>query len=41
MTQRLTMWIGNPTIRLIAMLTIALLVAACGPGNGGGGNGGY
>jgi hypothetical protein len=40
MTQRLTTWIGNPTIRLIAALTLSLLVAACGPGNGGG-NGGY
>jgi hypothetical protein len=41
MTPRLTMWIGNPTIRLIATLAIALFVAACGPGNGSGGNGGY
>jgi hypothetical protein len=41
MTQRLTMWIANPTIRLIAALTLAILIAACGPGNGGGGNGGY
>jgi hypothetical protein len=40
MTQRLTTWMGNPTIRLMAALTIALLVAACGPG-GGDGNGGY
>jgi hypothetical protein len=41
MIQRLTTWLGNPTIRLIAGLTIALLLAACGPGGGGGGNGGY
>ncbi len=40
MTQRLITWIGNPMTRLIAALTIALLLAACGPG-GGGGNGGY
>ena len=39
MTQRLTTWLGNPTIRLMALLAIALLLAACGPG--GGGNGGY
>jgi hypothetical protein len=39
MTQRLTTWIGNPTLRLIGALAIAILVAACGPGNGG--NGGY
>jgi hypothetical protein len=36
----MTMWIWKPTIRLMAALTIALLVVACGPG-GGGGNGGY
>jgi hypothetical protein len=39
MTQRLTTWIGNPMIRLMAALVLAVLVAACGPG--GGGNGGY
>jgi len=39
MTQRLTMWIANPAIRLIGALAIAILVAACGPGNGG--QGGY
>ena len=39
MTQRLTMWIHDPGIRVMAALAIALLVAACGPG--GGGKGGY
>jgi len=41
MTQRLIRWSWNPTIRLMAALTIALLLAACGPGGGGGGKGGY
>ena len=40
MSQRLTMWIHDPRMKMIAALTIAFLVAACGPGNGGG-NGGY
>jgi hypothetical protein len=39
MTQRLMLWIHDPRIRLVAAVTIAFLVAACGPG--GGGNRGY
>jgi hypothetical protein len=41
MTRRLIAWTANPAIRLLAMLAIALLLAACGPGGGGGANGGY
>jgi hypothetical protein len=41
MTRRLITWIVNPTIRLMVVLTISLLLAACGPGGEGGGNGGY
>jgi hypothetical protein len=40
MTQRLITWTANPAIRLLVTLAIAFLLAACGPG-GGGGNGGY
>ena len=40
MAQRLAILVNDPRIRVIATLTVALLVAACGPG-GGGGNGGY
>jgi hypothetical protein len=41
MTRRLIFWTANPAIRLMAALTIPLLLAACGPGGGGGGEGGY
>jgi hypothetical protein len=40
MTRRLITWFANPTVRLMAAVTISLLLAACGPG-GDGGNGGY
>jgi hypothetical protein len=40
MTRRLNIWIANPTVRLLAVLSISILLAACGPG-GGDGNGGY
>ena len=39
MTQRLMMWIHDPRISVFAALTIAFVVAACGPG--GDGNRGY
>jgi hypothetical protein len=41
MTQRLTIWLGNHSIRVMAAVAIAFLLAACGPGGGGGGNSGY
>jgi hypothetical protein len=38
MTARAIAWLSNPIVRLIALVSIPLLLAACGQG-GSGGNG--
>lgn len=37
MTARSIAWLSNPTIRLVALVSIAFLLAACGQGGNGNG----